>query len=50
MFCHSNLTKITNFKQKSSIPNTENISSHWCYSICGARVSIIPTRTPGSRV
>ena len=48
MFCHSNPTKITNFKQKSSISNIEKISSHWCYGICGVIVNIITTRTPGS--
>ena len=47
MFCHSNLIKITNFKQKSSISNIE-ISSHWCYGICGVIVNIIPARTSGS--
>ena len=48
MVCHLNPTKITNFKQKSSISDIEKISSHWCYGIWDVIVIIIPARTSGS--
>ena len=50
MFCHSNPTKITQFKQKSSISTIEKISSHWFYGICSVIVNIIPASMSGSRV